>query len=289
MRDPIHTPECFASHMGAWAILPAYISQALGWIRAGIMRPLAAAVPGEPDAPRPLGYTVTADGVGILSLDGHLMKARSKYGGTSTVDARRALRAMAEDPKVGAILLRVDSPGGHVDGTGELADEVAAVGASKTVHAYIEDTGASAAYWVASQAERVTANKYAGAIGSLGVVAVLEDTSAAMDAEGVKVHVVSTGPRKGAGMPGVPVTEDDLAEVRGMVESANEHFVAAVRAGREFSAKEAEAVWTGEVWGAKGAMDRGLIDGIGTFDQAVERLAGPLRKRAMAAKMGGRK
>jgi signal peptide peptidase SppA len=273
--------------MGAWAILPAYLQSAVGWIRSGVLRPIAA-LPGDEGGAPPLTYALTPDGVAILPLTGHLMKSRSKYGGTSTVDARRALRAAVGDPKVGAILLRVDSPGGHVSGTPELADDVAAANAVKPVHAYIEDVGASAAYWVASQAGRVSASKYASAIGSLGVVAVLEDTSAAMDAAGVKVHVVSTGPRKGAGVAGLPVTEDDLAEVRTMVDSANGHFVAAVRAGREMDAKAADAVWTGEVWDAKGAKERGLIDAVETYEAAVERLAGPLRSKAMKARSAGR-
>jgi signal peptide peptidase SppA len=234
--------------------------------------------------PPPLSYVVTPEGVGILPLHGPTMKARSKYGGVSTVDARRQLRAMAADEKVGAILLHIDSPGGHVAGTKELADDVAAVDQSKPVHAYIEDTGASAAYWVASQARTVAANAMA-MVGSLGTFTVLYDLSKAAEMEGVQVHVVSTGERKGAAAPGTPVTDGDLAEAQRLVDGFDAFFRAAVRDGRELGAREASAIWTGAVWLAGEAKGLELVDRVETFDAAVERLAAPLRARAAKARL----
>ncbi len=237
-RDLASTPECFQSHLGVWAILPSYLHESLAAIRSGLYRPRAQGAPvlagaalpadvqGEGVMPPPLSYVVTAEGVGVLPLHGPSMKARSKYGGYSTVDARRQLRAMAADERVGAILLHIDSPGGHVAGTKELADDVAAVDQTKPVHAYIEDAGASAAYWVASQARTIAANAMA-MVGSLGTFTVLYDLSKAAEMEGVQVHVVSTGERKGAAAPGTPVTDEDVAEAQRLVDGFDAFFRAA--------------------------------------------------------------
>ena len=127
-------------------------------------------------------------------------------------------------------LLHIDSPGGHVAGTKELADDVAAVDQSKPVHAYLEDAGASAAYWIASQARSVTANAMA-MVGSLGTFTVLYDLSKAAAMEGVQVRIVSTGERKGAAAPGTPVTDADVAEAQRLVDGFDAFFRAAVRDG----------------------------------------------------------
>ena len=297
--DLAHTPECFQSHLGVWAILPAYLHESLAAIRTGLWRPRAQGQPALPGVPvptdvqaeglmpPPLSYFVTSEGVGILPLHGPSMKARSKYGGYSTVDARRQLRAMAGDERVGAILLHIDSPGGHVAGTKELADEVAAVGQTTPVHAYIEDTGASAAYWVASQARTVAANAMA-MVGSLGTFTVLYDLSRMAEMEGVQVHVVSTGERKGAALPGTPVTDEDLAEAQRLVDGFDAFFRAAVRDGQELGAKKASAAWTGAVWLAGEAKGLGLVDRVESLDATVERITAPLRAKAAKARLGRR-
>jgi signal peptide peptidase SppA len=295
-REFHHTPECFQSHLGVWAIIPSFLHESLAAIRSGLWRPRAQGAPALPGVPTPtdvdaeglmpplLSYFVTQEGVGILPLHGPSMKARSKYGGYSTVDARRQLRAMAGDERVGAILLHLDSPGGHVAGTKELADDVAAVGQTKPVHAYIEDTGASAAYWVASQAKTVAANAMA-MVGSLGTFTVLYDLSKMAEMEGVQVHVVSTGERKGAAAPGTPVTDEDLAEARKLVEGFDAFFRQGVRQGRGLGAKEASSAWTGAVWLAGEAKGLGLVDRVESLDSTVERLTAPLRAKAAKARI----
>lgn len=295
MRDPLHTPECFAGHMGPWAIEPNYLHQALAAIRSGLWRPRAEGPPAIPGAPmmpkedKPTGnvYALTEEGVGVVPLHGPMMKMRSKFGGVSTVDARHTIRQLAQDPKVGAILLHIDSPGGQVAGTKELADDISAAGAMKPVHAFIEDMGGSAAYWIASQAKSITVNAMA-MVGSLGTYMTLADTSKAAEMEGVKVHLISTGGLKGALSPGLPITDEALAHVRALVDGQDQHFRAAVRAGRGMDPKALEAAWTGETWLATEAKRMGLVDRIESYDAAVERLSGPLRAKAARAKYAGR-
>lgn len=276
-----HNAACFASYMGLWAMLPERLRAAFAHVRSGTIR---AAVLGQPAGPPEERAYALVDNVAVIFIDGMTMKADSKFGGTSTVRVRRALRdAMAEDA-VDAILLRVDSPGGHVAGTMELADDVAAAASRKEVHAFGEDLMASAAYWAVSRASRITANALAE-VGSIGVYGVLVDESQAAEMAGVKVHVVSSGPMKGAGHPGTEVTPEVLADVQTFVDAVSAEFFGAVRKGRKLSAGALAKVATGGTWIAPEAVGLGLLDAVGTWEDAL-RIAsadGRGRRKRMSA------
>lgn len=278
----MHTAQCFAGYMGVWALRPEWMRAALSLVRAGAGRawPMRAATTSpfdEPESRKP--PYIVQDGVAILPLDGPLMKARSKFGGTSTVATRHLLRQALADDAVSAVMLRIESPGGHVSGTMELAEDVRAATGRKPVHAYIEDIGASAAYWVASQAERITSNAMAD-VGSIGVYAVLYDETAAAEMEGVKVVVVSSGPAKGAGVPGTPITEEIVAEVRASVDAVSEEFFGAVRKGRSLTPARLEAVTGGGIWPAKEAERLGLLDAVERWEDALSAASRAGRDRA---------
>lgn len=214
--------------------------------------------------------------VAVVHLCGPLMKQVSSLApGCSTIAARRAIREAARSESIGSIALVIDSPGGTVAGTQALADEVAKAAAQKPVYAYIEDLGASAAYWVASRATKIYANETA-LVGSIGTFAVLYDSSRRAENMGVEVHVIRAGDHKGAGTPGAPVTDAHLAEARRVVESLNEHFLAAVAAGRGMSDEQVRALADGRVHVGAEAMELGLVDAIAEFDGMLADMAGGL-------------
>jgi signal peptide peptidase SppA len=264
----VHNPRCRARHLGAWAIEPAYLSSALAAIRDGTWKPKAMEDdygderPPAPD--RPL-YDVSPQGIGVVHVRGSMMKGWSKFAECDTLAVRAAVRGATADARVRGILLAVDSPGGSVPGTQELADDVWAARQVKPVHAFAEDCCASAAFWVASQAERLTTNAL-GTVGSIGVFCVLYDESKAAEMEGVKVHVVSTGAHKGAGTPGTPVTDEVLADTQRLVDQVNEAFQAAVTRGRP--SLDVAKVATGQVWLGADALRLGLVDAVGSMEQA---------------------
>lgn len=210
--------------------------------------------------------------VAVVSLLGTLMKAQSSYGGTSTVQARRDIRAAAADPSVSAILLAIDSPGGTVAGTADLAADVKAARKRKPVWAHFDDLGASAAYWVASQAGAVFANDATALVGSIGTMQVVVDSSGKAEKDGIKVHVFRTGPLKGAGAPGAPVTDGQVSHMQALVEKTQESFTAAVRGGRRLSDAKLAKVLTGGVWLAPEAQGLGLIDGVRSLDETLGEL-----------------
>lgn len=262
-------------YFGAWAIEPvrfAAMVERVGLaelrLHVAAQQPLAAAEP----APSLRREYEMLGPVAVVPLEGTLMKAASsEERSTSTVRARRQVRAAAGDDEVGAILLRIDSPGGTVSGTGDLAADVAAASAQKPTLAYVEDLGASAAYWIASQARAIVANPTA-LVGSIGTFSVIYDTQARAAMLGFRAHVITTGKYKGMGAGGTDVTPEQLAYWQEVIDGLNEHFLAGVARGRRLAPDAVAELADGRVFLAAEAQRLKLIDRVGSFDQALEQL-----------------
>jgi signal peptide peptidase SppA len=205
--------------------------------------------------------------VATVRVEGTLMKRSSSLGGSGTVQMRRDIRQAASDPEISAILLAVDSPGGTVAGTDELAQEVRSATKKKPVMAYVSDLCASAAYWVASQADAIYLNSETALVGSIGTLMTVYDVSKAAAEAGVEAIVFATGPLKGAGTEGAPINEEQRAYFQSIVDSAQGSFDAAVKRGRNLTDAQLKAVRTGGVFSAAEAEDRKLVDGVKTYDQ----------------------
>jgi signal peptide peptidase SppA len=222
--------------------------------------------------------------IAVVMLTGTLMKqASSMDESTSTVQARREIRQAAADPSVDGILLAIDSPGGTVSGTYDLGADVKAAAAKKPVFAFADELCASAAYWIASQADKVFANSPTALIGSIGTLLVVYDLSGAAEDAGVKTLVFGTGPLKGTGTPGSAVNEAQQEYLRGIVKETQVSFDAAVKKGRGMTDAQLEMVKTGGVFSANEALSLNLIDGVQTFDQTMNDLAAEVRRRQRAS------
>lgn len=252
---------------GPWAILPEALQSYLATVQASDIKAAAAASAGV-TAP---AYTVSSDGLATINITGPIAKYGSSFqsliGGASTLEKRQALRQAVRDPEVRAVMLRIDSPGGTVAGTGDLADAIAKADASKPVYAYIEDLGASAAYRLASRARAIYANADAQ-VGSIGTYTVLTDTSGAYAKEGVKVTVVRSGAFKGAGEEGTAVTDEQIAEAQRRVDALNQQFLNDVSAGRRMPMEKVKTLADGRVHMAAAAKGLGLIDGVASLEEA---------------------
>lgn len=263
---PSDNAQCFSSHMGLYAIEPMVLRGLVAEAKARrlaehpvdqpTIRTEQVAVPGQ------------AKTVAVIPFHGPVTKKRSKMSEASAIELRAAIRQASKDPTVDKIVLHIDSPGGAVGGIDDLAAEVREAKKLKPVVAYIEDLGASAAYWVASQATEIVANRGAF-VGSLGVYGVIHDTSGAYEREGIKVHVVSSGGAKGKGVAGVPVDETTLSEERRLIEAITDLFKLNVREGRKLTHAATTDLFDGRVHMAGKALELGLIDRIGTFESAI--------------------
>ena len=275
MTDALQVPHFarFEDYLGAWAYEPERFRGQWELVRRTDLPLHVAAAPAARASSTDMIAAGGGKSIARVAIRGSLMKGQSSFGGTSTVQLRRDIRQAAANPDVRAILLDVESPGGTVAGTADLAAEVKAASRRKPVWAHVDDLAASAAYWVASQADMVFANDRTALVGSIGTIMTVYDYSAAAEKEGVKALVFATGPLKGAGAPGSVVTEAQQAYFQRLIDDAQRSFDAAVKAGRGLSAAELAAVRTGGVFPAGDAVGLKLIDGIRPIDRTLEALA----------------
>jgi len=206
------------------------------------------------------GNTAIIDIKGILMDE--IPKAFSWRGieTTSYSGITEQIRQAVNDDNVGAILLRVNSPGGVADsGIIEAVDSIRAARDKKPVNAVISDLGASAAYWLTSQADHISieANSETG---SIGVYTVYSDTSGLYEKFGVNVNVIKSGEFKAMGVPGAPITDVQISAVKEIVDGIADNFVRDVAAGRKIEVEDARNLAVGRLWLANKAVEIGLVD-----------------------------
>jgi protease-4 len=139
--------------------------------------------------------------------------------------------------------------------------------------------------YAASQVRRLSINA-TGEAGSIGTYAVIEDTSGMAEMMGVKVHLLATGNMKGAGAPGVALTDPQIARFQQSVEQAQTFFSDAMVRGRGLSkAQVNDLVADGFVYFGKEAKAKGLVDAVESYEAAMDKLvsvAAPRRRNALA-------
>ncbi|HEY0982372.1 S49 family peptidase [Schlesneria sp.] len=217
-------------------------------------------------------YRLTSGGIALINVQGTLMKAQSSFSSaTSTVQLRQAIRQAGRDAAVNGVCFLVDSPGGTVAGTHDVSAELAALEKIKPTGAFIEDLGASAAYWFASQAGLVATNP-TGLVGSIGTYMTVCDYSAAAEEMKIKIHVVRAGEFKGAGVAGTKITDEQLASWQEMVNGLNDQFISAVASGRRMSVEAVRKLADGRVHVGEAAKSIGLVDAVQGLDETIRQL-----------------
>lgn len=214
---------------------------------------------------------IVADTVAVIPVRGILTRKRSIFqsifGGYSMTEIRAAVVRASRDDRVRQIVLRIDSPGGTVSGTQELADAVGAAAQTKPVIAQVDGQATSAAYWVASQATEIRAGSM-DLVGSIGVLAVYYDLSEAYSDGGIKPVVFSTGEHKAMGVPGVEITDEQVAQYQTLVDGMFADFQSAVQTGRKLGAATMQKYADARIVMARDATGE-LVDAVRTFEQTM--------------------
>lgn len=242
---------------------------------AGVPQPLADAPdpalffdddgPEEPvEDPRPYDLR---DGMAIIPVRGTLVGRNGlhPYCGMTGYDGlRRKIAAAVDDAAVRAIVLDIDSGGGEAAGCFEVADQLWAARQAKPLWAACTPEAYSAAYALASQAERVFV-PVVGGTGSVGVVSVHLDHSARLSKEGLAVTLITAGARKADGNPYQPLPEAVRDRWQSIVDEIRTEFVTRVSRGRGLSAEavlatEADCLTPAESLRLGFATDRGDLD-----------------------------
>jgi capsid assembly protease len=222
--------------------------------------------------------TSAGKGVAVIPIRGviaHRMGLlEQSSGGASTEGIGQMVDAAMADDSIGSVIYDVDSPGGTVTGVQELAAKIFNYRGQKKQIAHVNGMAASAAYWLASQADELVSIP-SGRAGSIGVYTAHADLSAALEKEGVKVTVISAGKHKVEGQPYQPLSAEALAFLQSEVDEAYGLFVKDVARGRGVSVSDVKHGYgEGRALTAKDAKAAGLIDRIDTFEGTVARLIG---------------
>lgn len=228
---------------------------------------------GKPLINQDQGYHVQ-DGVAVIPVSGVIGKKMNLMtqisGGASTQLIERDIKSALNDSGVNSILLHIDSPGGTVDGTQNLADVVKMAGMQKPVVAFADGVMASAAYWIGSAATEIVASSNTTQIGSIGVVTTHTDTSKAQESAGIKTTEISAGKYKRIASQNAPLSKEGAAVLQDQVDQLYTIFVDAVAENRGVDVETVlEDMADGRVFLSKQAKKRGMIDHVANLETTI--------------------
>jgi len=215
--------------------------------------------------------------VAVIRLQGFITQKPNLFsvlfGGTSAEGFAREIAAAVADSTVGAIVLDVDSPGGSVFGVPEAAASIRSLRGAKPIVSIANPLMASAAYHLASQADEVVAAP-SSFVGSIGVIAVHVDESAAIEQAGLKVTEMTYGRRKAEESSLKPLSEEAKAGMQARIDYFGRLFETDVAKGRRVSIEAVRSRFgEGAVFVPPAAKAAGLVDRIATLDEVIGSLA----------------
>lgn len=239
---------------------------------------LAAALRGDAPAPEAFGYGRSAernrqygliDGVAIIPVKGVLFQGGWGWSWATGYDwIRQGVLTAVADPEVRAIVLDVDSPGGEVAGCFDLVDTIHAARGTKPLAAILSESAYSAAYALASAVDpgRIYVPR-TGGTGSIGVIWMHVDWSAALAEHGIKVSFITYGDCKADGHPEIPLSKEARKRFQADVDMMGDLFVETVARNRNLPAAKVRGTQAATFLGQQG-VDLGLADAVMAPDAA---------------------
>ena len=243
-----------------------------GWLRTAAGHGLALGGPYRPGPVRSARRWGRPPVVEIVRVDGTIVPGRSRGGmligavGAETVVAQ--LRAAAADPEVKAIVLRVESPGGDGLASDLIWRAVQKARERKPVIASMGDVAASGGYLAAAAAETIVAEPTT-LTGSIGVFVLKPELSGLLAKLGITRSAWSRGELAEVASLGKPWTAKERKAIERQIEAFYAIFVDRVAEGRKLPREKVQAVAGGRVWTGRQAMERGLVDRLGSLDDAI--------------------
>jgi protease IV len=202
----------------------------------------------------------------VVEIKGEIMSG----GDASAEHIVSALKAAFEDESAKGIVLLINSPGGSPVQAGMINDEILRLKAihKKPVYAVVEETCASAAYYIAVAADAIYVDK-ASIVGSIGVLMDSFGFTGLMEKLGVERRLMTAGENKGFLDPFSPQTEPQKAHAQAMLNQIHKQFIDTVKAGRGKKLKETPDMFSGLFWSGQQAIELGLADNLGTLDSVA--------------------
>jgi len=182
-----------------------------------------------------------------------------------------AIDAMIDDDSNKGMILYVDTPGGSVFASDELYLKIKEYQkkTKRPVYSSMQATAASGGYYISAPCDKIFANRNCWT-GSIGVtMGTFIDVSGLLDKLGIKTETITAGDNKAMGSNTDPMTKEQKAIFQSLIDEAYDQFVSIVAEGRGMSVSEVKKLADGRIYTAKQAVNNGLVDKIGTFDEAV--------------------
>jgi signal peptide peptidase SppA len=208
------------------------------------------------------------DGIAIVPVQGILVHGCTWWGWNETDYASIAEKMVAalDDVEVRAVALHANSPGGEVAGCFDLAEAIFSMRGEKPIWAILDENAFSAAYALASSADRIIVPR-TGGTGSIGVIAMHVDITAALEKFGIKVTTIQFGDRKSDSYPTTPLSDAARERFQNDIDLMGEMFVDLVARNRGLAASKVRATQAGCFLGELG-VTAGLADEVLSPDEA---------------------
>jgi protease-4 len=224
--------------------------------------------------------------IAVLFLEGAVCDGESRRHplfGTCFGDrtSSREIRKLADDKKVKAVVLRVNSPGGSAIASETIRGELAYLREKKPVVVSMANVAGSGGYWISTEAERVFADALT-LTGSIGVLMLLLEVETVLRKHGVTTDAVETARLAGIGSPLRKMTREEHHLLETRVEQVYEDFLRRVATARSRTPEDTESVAGGRVWSGRDAVEVGLADELGGLPDAIEYLRRSLGKKRVS-------
>jgi len=214
----------------------------------------------------------TGDTIAVVFANGAIMDGEETPGNVGGDTTASQIRDARLDPKVKAIVLRVNSPGGSVTASEVIRAELAAArAAGKPVVVSMGGMAASGGYWISTPANYIVANPstLTGSIGIFGVINTMENS---LDYLGVHTDGVATSPLADVSMTkALPPEVSQMMQLS--IENGYQRFISLVADSRKKTPEQIDQIAQGHVWTGQDAKANGLVDSLGDFDDAVAKAA----------------
>lgn len=209
------------------------------------------------------------DYIGTVYIEGTIDESSGgSYNHQYILDA---IDVMIDDPSNKGLILSVNTPGGSVYASDELYLKIREYqeNTGRPVYSSMQSQATSGGYYISAPCDKIIANRNCWT-GSIGVtMGSFIDASELLGNIGVKVESITSGANKSMGSATEPMTDEQRAIYQSLVDESYEQFVGIVAEGRGMAADDVKALADGRLYSAQQALDNGLIDGIGTYEDAV--------------------
>jgi len=218
-------------------------------------------------------FSSIGDKISVIPIKGEITMegcSGGLFGIPQCANVRRLkdiIKREDNDPMVKAIVLDINSGGGSVVASRELMQAVK--NCKKPVVAWIGETGASGAYYVASGSDEIIADENS-ITGSIGVIMTIQHYYELYSKIGINVTVIKSGKVKDIGSPYREMTQEEKDELKRIVDKVYDSFISDVAENRNLPLEYVRNISDGSIYLGSGAKDLGLVDDVGGIDKAIE-------------------